>query len=257
MKKGRTIAAFLLTAASAIAWIMVEMNKSQIIIDHGINGYRSYVSVTTGLFVVFALAALISAVTGAVAESRRRRQEEEAAGRARPAADAKKRASLSVDGTLDPEEIRQYLLTKGGEEWYRYRGNIRTCIGVMDEMQECLNRLDTLLDMNGAESLRDTQEVLRQVQQHICRNMRKVINHLSAVDVDSPEAEAGIRQRFGKCISDSNEKLDKVNAFLVSLSDFLNTQGEDSSALDMLDIYKGTILESIGEGQTLQAGKEF
>ena len=37
----------------------------------------------------------------------------------------------------------------------------------------------------------------------------------------------------------------KVNEFIVSLSEFFNSQGEDSSSLDMLDIYKGTILESI------------
>ena len=40
-------------------------------------------------------------------------------------------------------------------------------------------------------------------------------------------------------------QLDKVNEFIVSLSEFFNSQGEDSSSLDMLDIYKGTILESI------------
>ena len=75
--------------------------------------------------------------------------------------------------------------------------------------------------------------------------MRKIINNLSAVDIDSPDSELKIQKWFSECISDSMQKLDKVNEFIVSLSEFFNSQGEDSSSLDMLDIYKGTILESI------------
>ena len=54
-------------------------------------------------------------------------------------------------------------------------------------------------------------------------------------------------ERFSDCISDSTRMLDKVNDFLISLSDFLNSQGEDAGAVDMLDIYKNTILESMQE----------
>ncbi|MBE5999233.1 MAG: hypothetical protein Q4C02_06865 [Eubacteriales bacterium] len=249
MKKLRNIAAVGLTLIAAFARIWVEQHRQAIIIEKGVSGFRSQAATLTTILVFMAVLTLLIFILEAVRDSAQKKKEEPHTGdrlskEARNAG-RKARATLSVQGTLDPEKIRELLLQQAEGEWHRYRGNISLCVGVMDQMTECLDRLDTLLSMNGAETLRDTEDVLRQVQQYICRNMRKVINYLSAVDVDSPEAEEGIRQRFTECISDSSKKLDKVNEFLISLSDFLNSQGDDTSSLDMLDIYRDTILESI------------
>ena len=247
MKKIRIILAGLLTAVAAGGRIWIEAHRQPIIISNGVSGYRTLLkSMNTMLAAMVVVTILIVILEALSAMSRRKEEEAQAAALAAEEEERRKtKATLSVQGNLDPEEIRTFLLRQADGEWHRYRGNISLCVGIMDQMSECIERLDTLLSMNGAETLRDTEDVLRQVQQYICRNMRKVINYLSAVDVESPDQEAGIRQRFSDCIGDSTKKLDKVNEFIVSLSDFLNSQGEDSSSLDMLDIYKDTILESI------------
>ena len=253
MKSKKVIIAWVLAVAAWGARVFTEMNRQQIIIEKGISGFRSQAGTATvvaGIFTAVAAILLIADAAAAAARNRalERQAETEADAEERAArerTDHRPRPSLSVDGELDPAEIRRILLENSEGEWSRYRGNISLCVGVLDQMQESMGRLDTLLDMNGAESLRDTKDVLRQAQQYICRNMRKVINYLYAVDIDSREAEAGIRQRFSDCISDSTRMVDKVNDFLISLSDYLNSQGEDKGAVDMLDIYKNTILESM------------
>lgn len=254
MKKIRIILVGLLTLGAAAGRIWIEINRQSIIIESGVAGYRNQAKTMTTFLVFMALVTLVTVLMEAASAARQKKTEEQ---RAKLAADSEEagrraKATLSVDGELDPEAIRTFLLQQGDGEWHRYRGNISLCVGVMDQMSECIDRLDTLLSMNGAETLRDTMQVLRQVQQYICRNMRKVINYLSAVDVDSREAEPGIRERFSECISDSSQKLDKVNEFLISLSDYLNTQGEDTSSLDLLDVYKDTILESIHGNSVMQ-----
>lgn len=244
MKKRKIIISGILTFVSAAAWAYVNANKNNIIIQSGAAGFRTQSSLLQGVTIALAVLTAILVLAEAVRSSEgRRKQKKEAP--AAPKEQKKTAPTLSVHGELDPEEIRQFLLEQSQGEWHMYRGNLSRCIGIMDQMQECRERLDTLLEMNGAETLRDTRDVLRQVQQYICRNMRKIINYLYAVDVDNPDTEPGVRQRFADCIADSTQKVDKVNEFIISLSDFLNTQGEDSSSLDMLDIYKGTILESI------------
>lgn len=245
MKKGKTIAAIILTAAAAAARIMVEQRKEDLIIEKGISGYRTWASTSTALLIAAAALAAILLILQ-FSDAARKRREEEAAGRlAAEAAEKSPRAPLSVDGVMNPGEIRNFLIQQGSGEWRKYRGNLGQCVDVMDDMSDCRTRLHKLLEMNGADTLRDTEDVLRQVEQYICRNMRKIINNLSAVDIDSPDSEPKIQKWFSECISDSMQKLDKVNEFIVSLSEFFNSQGEDSSSLDMLDIYKGTILESI------------
>lgn len=248
MKKGKTIAAILLTAAAAAARIMVELKKEDIIIERGISGYRTYASASTALLIAAAVLAGILVILQVSAAAKKRREEEAAWRLAAEKAEKRPRAPLSVDGAMNTEEIRSFLVQQGSGEWKKYRGNLGQCVDVMDEMRECRERLHNLLDMNGADTLRDTEDVLRQVEQYICRNMRKIINNLSAVDIDSPDSEPKIQKWFSDCISDSMQKIDKVNEFIVSLSEFFNSQGEDSSSLDMLDIYKGTILESIARG---------
>ena len=245
MKKGKTIAAIILTAAAAAARIMVEQRKEDLIIEKGISGYRTWASTSTALLIAAAALAAILLILQ-FSDAARKHREEEAAGRlAAEAAEKSPRAPLSVDGVMNPGEIRNFLIQQGSGEWRKYRGNLGQCVDVMDDMSDCRARLHKLLEMNGADTLRDTEDVLRQVEQYICRNRRKIINNLSAVDIDSPDSEPKIQKWFSECISDSMQKLDKVNEFIVSLSEFFNSQGEDSSSLDMLDIYKGTILESI------------
>lgn len=251
MKSKKGIIACLLALIAWGARVLTEMNRQQIIIEKGISGFRGQAGTATviaGILTAAAAILLIAEAAAGAAERRalERRMEMEADAEDRAAREkAEHRPSLSVDGELDPAEIRRILLDNSAGEWSRYRGNISLCVGVLDQMQESMGRLDTLLEMNGAGTLQDTKDVLRQAQQYICRNMRKVINYLYAVDIDSREAEGGIRQRFSDCISDSTRMLDKVNDFLISLSDYLNSQGEDAGAIDMLDLYKNTILESM------------
>ena len=41
----------------------------------------------------------------------------------------------------------------------------------------------------------------------------------------------------------------QVQEFLFALAEFLNKQGEDDNSMELLDVYKSTILSSIEDGQ--------
>ena len=112
----------------------------------------------------------------------------------------------------------------------------------MDEYQE---KLVHLLETNGADSLSNTNEVLDQVEQYLCKNVRKVLNYMDVADEDNERDVGQVSLRLTACHEEGQKQLQQVQEFLFALAEFLNKQGDDDNSMDLLNIYKSTILSSI------------
>ena len=115
-------------------------------------------------------------------------------------------------------------------------------LDIMDEYQE---KLVHLLETNGADSLSNTNEVLDQVEQYLCKNVRKVLNYMDVADEDNERDVEQVSLRLTACHEEGQKQLQQVQEFLFALAEFLNKQGDDDNSMDLLNIYKSTILSSI------------
>lgn len=68
---------------------------------------------------------------------------------------------------------------------------------------------------------------------------------MDVADNDSDEAVRQVERRLQICHEEGQKQLQQVQEFLFALAEFLNKQGEDDNSMEMLEIYKSTILSSI------------
>ena len=253
-KRKRNISLILLIAVIIIfVFVMTALGgaKNTIVIEHGIVFYRGIrrMVLIVGVILIVLLAILfLRSFIRAAAQSRRDAKEE---AKRRAAEDERiseeKRSSepLSMKKNMDSVRLRQILDDYSNGDWRNLAGEMRQIhiqLDLMDEQQEKLSRL---LKNNGADALSNTEEILDQVEQHMCQSVRKVINYM---DVASPERQEDVKKVLEKlyaCHADNQTQLQQVQEFLFALADFLNTQGDNDNSAQMLELYKSTILDSI------------
>ena len=85
------------------------------------------------------------------------------------------------------------------------------------------------------------------MEQYLCKNVRKVLNYLDVADSDVEKDVRLVEEKLVVCHEEGQKQLQQVQEFLFALTEFLNKQGEDDNSMEMLDIYKTTILSSIEE----------
>ncbi len=117
----------------------------------------------------------------------------------------------------------------------------------MSEMDRYQEKLRTLLTANGAYSLSDMNDMLDKIEQHLLRQIRKVLN---VQDLFSQERREDMEQ-LSRLLSDTvglNEThLARVREFLFAVAEFLNNQDSGDSDLKMLETYRQTILDTMQE----------
>ena len=149
---------------------------------------------------------------------------------------------LSVKGRMDAAAIQRMLEMKAQDEWSILAMDIEGCVTQMRQMVDYQDRLKKLLKNNAADTLYDTEEILDRVGQTICRNVRKVLNYM---DVSDERDTHIIKEKIHECSRENEELLRKTQDFMYALTEFLNRQGDSGNEVDMLDVYKGAILDSI------------
>ena len=168
-------------------------------------------------------------------------------------------ARLSVDGKLDNATMRRLLQQKQSDGWGLLATPIEACTGQLVSMDDYQERLAKLLAANGADTLYDTEDVLDQAEQGMCRNVRKVINYMEVSDGSLQEDVEMLRGKLDICINQNREILKQSQEFVFALTEYLNRQGDSKEDISMLELYKKTILESIGDGkesESVPAGGE-
>ncbi len=174
-------------------------------------------------------------------------------------ADSHQGPVLKVKGELDPVQIRNNLIGES-DKWLetisqlypQERGEMNAAITsvkeTMIQMDDYQLRLKNLLDNNGADALRDTEEVLDRVEQHICRNVRKLLNIMT---VSSPKTKNDIdvvKLTATNCAEDNRRLLKTTKEFMVAITEFLNSQGDSGSSIGEIEVYKKALASQIEEG---------
>jgi hypothetical protein len=166
---------------------------------------------------------------------------------------------LKVKGKLDPVQIRNSLITEG-DKWLSVVSPtnpkeaeemdvaIKSVKETMAQMDDYQLRLKNLLDSNGADALRDTEEVLDGVEQHICRNVRKLLNIMTVSSPNTQNDLDVVELTAKNCAEDNNRLLQTTKEFIVAVTEFLNSQGDSGSSINEVEVYKNALTTQIEEG---------
>ena len=155
-----------------------------------------------------------------------------------------------MKGELDPDRVRENLkeTSKGWENDTYVKSAMEAIYRNMDDMDGYQTKLKILLDSNGAEALRDTEDVLNKVEQHICRNVRKLINIMIVLDYRSVNDRELMLTTAKNCTDDNKKLLESTRNFMMAVSQFLNSQGDDSGTIHEVESYKRILTDQIQEG---------
>ena len=252
--KNRTPSPVLLLIVSGLylgLTLILRFTRDDIIIQQGIRFYRTLNAAVliVGGFCTAAL--LVHFLLNWNKQQKRKRAQDEETAKQQAALEEeamekeRHREILSVSKKMDSMRLREVLSTYEAGAWIELAqpiAKIRMQLDIMDEYQE---KLVHLLETNGADSLSNTNEVLDQVEQYLCKNVRKVLNYMDVADEDNERDVGQVSLRLTACHEEGQKQLQQVQEFLFALAEFLNKQGDDDNSMDLLNIYKSTILSSI------------
>ncbi len=231
-------------AIACVLKLVVGIFNDTIIVYFGIRAFTALASITTvvlavtGALFVIALIILLS--------SKAKEKKEEMIREAKN----DKGPDLKMKGDLDPVRVRESLIetSKGWENDQYAKAALSTIYKNMDDMDGYQAKLKVLLDSNGAEALRDTEDVLNKVEQHICRNVRKLINIMIVLDSNSANDRELMLTTAKNCIDDNKKLLESTRNFMMAVSQFLNSQSDDSGTIREVESYKKILTDQIQEG---------
>ncbi|MFV0485321.1 MAG: hypothetical protein ACK5MU_03825 [Candidatus Saccharimonadales bacterium] len=219
-----------LIALGIVALVIVKTAETAIVIGLGIRVFSilsivPYIAVAAGIVATgVGIIPTVRARLAKSAEDRRIEQEK--------MAESKSTLSYSAK-TYDPADIRRMLI-KLKEQRPDLASEIDKCESQMDSMDHRQERLKNLLDLNEADYLRNTEELLNEVEQFICKNFRKVINRGIVSEMDDDAVFAGDEKysthvELIQAVLKSNQvELDNIKKFLADLADLISEQNDNS-----------------------------
>ncbi len=225
-----------------IGILMLVLSKDSVVISIGIRSYRGLYQ--GGLIAEVALVILFLILSLRDARKKNAAKKEE---REQSADRQKLEADLPVNGRLTDVKVRELLKENASGKWRALQDAIGGLAAQMCQMDSYQERLANLLTSNQASTLGDTEEVLDQVEQYICRNIRKVLNYMTVYDPASQEDAAALEKLIEECRDANQEQLTQTKEFVFALTEFLNRQGDSSQDTYSLELYKKLILDSIKE----------
>lgn len=245
MRRGRNAVPFFTVVVCAGVILALIGFRDAFIVNWGIRMYRLIGGILGAACVAGGGTAVFGMIKRAGTERRARLAEAERVKMIE--AEGRAPADLSVKGKLNNLKLRNLLERQVSMEWIEASGAGSECITQMRQMDEYQEKLHALLADNDAEILSDSEDVLDSAEQYMCRNVRKVLNYMSVADSRSGDDVEMILAMTRKCSAQNAEQLKRVQEFVYAVTEYLNHQGENDTDVEMLEIYKKTILNSIGE----------
>ena len=252
-RKVKLIYVIIVIAVFAAALLLLGLFKDSIVISNGIRFFRSIRTVILTAGVILTAAIIVLFFIDLALSLRAKKNFNEAQARVKAQEEEniynekRNRENLSVSKNMDSIRLRQILSSYGAGEWRGVSDKLTQLSSRLDMMDEQQRKLDHLIENNGAQALSDTQDLLDEVEQYLCRSVRKVINYMDVADAKDADDVSRVEGKIYECNAACLAQLDQVQEFLFAFADYLNTQGEDDSSIQKLDIYKTTILDSIKE----------
>lgn len=254
-RKVKFIYVAIAVGCSAAACVCLHLGMHGIIINYGIRFYRSVRNLLFSVSAVISLSVIALYILDTVKQRnwQAARDEEAAKAQVRRQEELRERERhrevLSVSKKMDSERIKGLLMEYAARKWKAMAQPLMQLKLQLDMMDEHQEKLSHLLDVNGADALNNTEDILDRVEQYLCKNVRKVLNYLDVADEEKEKDVRLVEEKLASCHEEGQKQLQQVQEFLFALADFLNKQGEDDNTMEMLDIYKSTILSSIDEEQ--------
>lgn len=216
------LSSVVLGAGALIKILSNTVFRNRIIIEHGVRAlskvqfFGSCMVVVGVLLLIVALMPIIQAIL----RSRQvRRQETE-----RQTAKARMLASYAEDS--DNPELTRKWLEQMRQEMPDYRVVVDECLKQMDRMDDLQDKQEALINMNSAAYLRDTITVLLNVEKHICRNFRNIVNLCIAGNITF---EHGFRSNVQIILENNEKKLNDANELLKASADWINHYNQDKT----------------------------
>ena len=237
----KVILGVIILAISVILRGILSILRDQMVIQYGIQVFRG-ISAAAAFLIGFSLSftvcsAIFLAWKGIQEKEREGREQEE----------TRKGAVLSVSADMDATKLHDILILCAERQHSSGNRNLfLQCAGQMEAMDGYQEKLSRLLENNGATELEDTQDVLKKAEQYICKEIRKVINLVNVSDEGSEADMQRICEALKLCHGSCGQVLGQVKDFLLAVTHYLNSQGNEDAAPELLDAYKKCILDSVG-----------
>ncbi len=248
---GKIITFTILLLLGVLGLFGIFAAEDQIIIYYGVGAYRLITTVVKAICGVFAIVDV-----GAVALEARRynlvmKEEAEKVAATKEEllesdrAKRERESVLSVSKRLDEVTIRKELSDNMSGEWSGFSDGIRMLISQSEKMDGLQAKLADLLRKNGADKLDDAEDILDRVEQGMLKNIRKVLNYMEVGSPDRNEDSNKVKSSIEDCARDNEQLLENTSGFLMSLTDYLNSQGEnDRDELATLSSYRDILISS-------------
>ncbi|MBR6156663.1 MAG: hypothetical protein IKQ27_06865 [Lachnospiraceae bacterium] len=251
MQKRYNTTPLIITLAGLFGTVLTIMSKDNIIMYHGVRAFRN-VMMMTG--VLSAGSSVATTVYTFLYFAGKRKQEWLGEQDLRiideqKEIEAQKQARLSVNKDIDPQDLRSELQDQKSYSWAVFGPAIDELIAQFDKMDSYQERFHKLLMDNGVNTLGDTEDVINQVEQYMCRNVRSVVNFMMVADTDAT-GKAGMEEKLTKCIGENKGLLEQTRDFIYAMTEFLNDQGGKADTR-LLESYKDTLLNTIRKDSIL------
>ncbi|MCR5452962.1 MAG: hypothetical protein K6F00_10070 [Lachnospiraceae bacterium] len=156
-----------------------------------------------------------------------------------------KEGFLSASKRLNEATIRDELAGSLNEGWTPLKKDIDVLIGQSNEMDNYQYKLSELLKKNDAKKLDDAAEVLDKAEQRMLKNIRNVLNYIEVGDPAKVNDRDKVSETMTECLTKNEDILNNTKAFMFSLTDYLNSQGnDDGNEMEMLLNYKDILIQS-------------
>lgn len=239
---------FLIIADAIVLCILAYLfvTKDQIIINSGIKTTRILLIVFATLSVIISLCIIVDSILAIkkqndeLAKLKAQESENE---------EIEQRAVLSMKGKLEDKTIYQLLIDVYREKWSSINSELSTnIIAIADQLNDMntyQSKLEMLLIDNDANALTDASDTLEQVEQYILQQVRTIINYMNIYNKDNENDIQQLIEHTKKVRTINVLQLNNVKEFLVAITDFINSQGNDDTGIKKLNIYKTTIQKSL------------
>jgi len=240
----------IITGLALIGLLAVIGSKDSIIMYHGIRMFRTLKLLACSFCVGSGLATTGSTIL--YIRNVRRQMQLEAQDLQvideQKQIEAQRQARLSVSKDIDPQDLRREL-SEQMTSWNGFDEMIDQCIAQFDKMDSYQERFHKLLTDNGANTLSDTEDVVNQVEQYMCRNVRSVVNFMMVADADE-SGKSSLDTKLTNCITENQKLLDQTRDFIYAMTEFLNDQAGTADTR-LLESYKDTLLKTIRKESVL------
>lgn len=222
--------------------IINTVMKDWLIIGYGIRAYVRTQRIS-GVIIIIGVLCLLCYGIFVLKWLCKQRRQEKAVQRSRQ--DRSQVLVNYVADSLNPEYMRKRLELLGQEN-PEFQTLVNACLKQMDEMDSLQEKQNNLISLNDASYLRETANVLDNVERHICGNLRNIINLCIAADTNDDLDLRKVEQN----LNNSQATLSDARSLIRASADWINQYNNDANSSDTSEVERwlSVIRDSLREG---------